>query len=178
MNHLHRVLEAATVRHLVVTAQLAALVMIPAKTACSGRGQSERGGATHHEWNTHDDAEQVYEPVLHHWRTEQPNDFTRHEWNMGTGVDRSWGDGRVYYDDRGDFAEENTGYGRRTSWDTTTANSTSDGRPRRARDEDPWTTGNDPWQRATRQSWSHAGTTTEYAIREASEEVPGQMVET
>ena len=95
------------------------------------RGQSERGGATHHEWNTHDDVEHVYEPVLHHWRTEQPNDFTRHEWNMGTGVDRSWGDGRVYYDDRGDFAEESTGYGRRTSWDTTTANSTSDGRPRR-----------------------------------------------
>ena len=120
-------------------------------------GQSERGGATHHEWNAHADAEQVYEPVLHHWRTEQPNDFTRHEWNAGTGVDRSWGDGRVYYDERGDFAEESTGYGRRTSWDTTTANSTSDGRPRRGRDEDPWAAGNDPWQRATRQSWSHAG---------------------
>ena len=45
MNHLHRVLEAATVRHLVATAQLAALVMIPAKTGTFSRVTQAAGAS-------------------------------------------------------------------------------------------------------------------------------------
>ncbi|CAE7510826.1 GIP [Symbiodinium sp. CCMP2592] len=124
-------------------------------------GQAEQEGPAHREREAQDESEPTYDPSLHCWNSgtnhEQPHDSTHHEWNAGAAADRAWGDGRAHRGDWSDRADASAGYGRRSSWETTTVNSSGDGWTRRLREEDPWASGGDPWQREPKKFWGHGG---------------------
>ncbi|CAE7295005.1 unnamed protein product, partial [Symbiodinium sp. CCMP2592] len=133
-------------------------------------GQAEQDGPARRD-------EQTYDPSRHGWNSganyEQPYDSTHHEWNAGAAADRVWGDGRAHRGDWSDRVDASAGYGRRSSWETTTVNASGDGWTRRLREEDPWVSGGSSGVTEGETATSEG---IEGVILEAFEAVPGQMV--